>query len=85
MRVVQGKIVSLDPKGREDWKSVGNGLLKLADPMPMYSPLVTARSENGELLIEVCTGPCQFLHLHLACGTGSTSRVRAAGRVSRSL
>ena len=34
----------------EEWEV---GKLKLVDPMPMRYPLITARPENGQLIIEV--------------------------------
>jgi len=55
LRVVTGSLVSVDPKGHHDAKSVGNGLLKLADPMPRDYPLATVRPDNGVLVLEIQT------------------------------
>ena len=37
-------------------KIVGMGLLRLADPMPVAYPLITARPEGSLLVIEVRRG-----------------------------
>ena len=43
----------MDPEGYRDEKIVGMGKLKLVDPTSMGYPLVTARPDCGELVIEV--------------------------------
>jgi hypothetical protein len=55
LEVRRGVLVKLDPEGYHDEKRVGNGLLKLKDPLPMTYPTVTASPEDGELVIEVLT------------------------------
>jgi hypothetical protein len=53
LSVVKGKITLFDPTGYAEEISVGYGLLKMVDPMPVKCPLVVAEPENGELVIEI--------------------------------
>ena len=51
--VAQGTVVSLDPEGNHDRKIVGMGRLRLKDPLPTAYPLVTARPQDGRLVVAV--------------------------------
>lgn len=55
LEITRGTLVRFDPEGYHDEKRVGNGLLKLEDPLPMTYPTVTASPAEGELIIEVRT------------------------------
>jgi hypothetical protein len=57
LEVTHGALVSVEPDGYRDEKVVGLGLLRLKDPLPMAYPLVTARPEGGDLVIEVRVPP----------------------------
>jgi hypothetical protein len=51
--VTKGEIGSFAATGHRDEKVVGNGKLRLVDPMPMRYPLLIARPDGGELVVEV--------------------------------
>jgi hypothetical protein len=53
LTVVKGNILSFEPDGYRDEIVVGMGKLKLVDPTPMAYPLVAARPDGGELVIEI--------------------------------
>ena len=48
-----GSLVWKYRAGPSDEKVVGNGKLRLVDPMPMRYPLFIARPDGGELIVEV--------------------------------
>ena len=53
LQLTRGTIVSFDPEGYHDEKIVGLGLLKLKDPMAVSYPLITARPENGQIIMSI--------------------------------
>ena len=53
LEITRGTLVKFDAQGYHDEKRVGNGLLKLRDPLPTTYPVVTASPEEGKLVIEV--------------------------------
>jgi len=55
LTVTKGSITSFETEGYYSEKVVGMGKLKLVDPLPIRYPLITARPDDGELVIEIQT------------------------------
>ena len=53
LRLFKGAIQSFDPQGHQSGKVVGMGKLKCVDPMPVKHPLIAARPERGELVLQI--------------------------------
>ena len=54
VRLIRGAIAAWEPEGYAPELSVGNGALKLVDPLPQTFPRVTVRpASDGEIILEV--------------------------------
>lgn len=53
LRIRRGTLASVVDDGYRDEKVVGLGLLRLKDPLPMAYPMVTARPDDGVLIVEI--------------------------------
>ena len=53
LEVVKGAFASMNPEGYKNEYAVGNGLLKVIDPMPKAYPAITFHADNGLLRVEI--------------------------------